>query len=200
MTAFFAVDVIVAFVLLCCLILQTRFKWVKDLSVDKLRNTGYSTAAACLLMTYILYIVDLALREEDTEVVYLYYIMYVFTNGFWRVSDLLILGIIYRTIAESSMANLARKLSGLHKLIVIILGLLSIAAYGMYIAQIVDTIRGRYSYNQTAYRGYQYTSIAYYSLYLVAALLAGLESFLVMFRARSKVCLHFANSSFEIQP
>lgn len=137
--------------------------------------------------SYILYITDLALHEESHETTYLYYLLYIFAQPFWRIAEVLILVIIYRTIAEFSLSNLAQKFAGLHKLLVLIIALISATAYGFYVAQIVTIMRGN-RVTKLEYDGVRYASMAYYVIYLIAALLAGLESLTVLLKARSKVC------------
>jgi hypothetical protein len=131
----------------------------------------------------------LALHEENHETTYLYYLLYIFAQAFWRIAELLILVIIFRTISESSLSNLAQKLSGLHKVLVVIIALVSATAYAFYIAQIVAIMRGS-GFTSVVFDGVRYASTAYHGIYLVAALLAGVESLTVLLKARSKVRSH----------
>ena len=48
--ALFALWVIALFVLVACLILSTRFKWQRQVGLDKLRRKGYVIAASSAFM------------------------------------------------------------------------------------------------------------------------------------------------------
>lgn len=135
---------------------------------------------------YIFYIVDIVLGEERHVTTRLYWITYICSELFWRIADILILAIIFRCIAESSLANLARKLAKLHKLIFITLTFLSIAAFAMATAQIVYKMIIAYL-NSQVLKTYEIVTVTYHALYLFAAILAGFESFTLFLRSRSKV-------------
>lgn len=131
----------------------------------------------------------MVLKEEEYVTTRLYYILYIFGELFFRIADLLILAIIFRCIAESSLANLARKLAKLHKLLIVVLTFLSVAAFALYTTRIVYQLTSSSSIMEV-YKTYEYISVAYQAVYLIAALLAGLESVTLFLRSRSKVHPH----------
>ena len=149
--------------------------------------------------SYILYIIDMALHEENHTTTHLYYLLYIFAQPFWRIAEILILVIIYRTIAESSISNLAYKLGGLHKVLIVLIALTSVITYGVYVTQQAGMINGNY-YGGVVTQGLRYGSVAYYALYLLAALLAGVESLTVLLKARSKVRSQYFIPSKSISP
>jgi hypothetical protein len=176
------------------MILQTSFKWVRNPSRnDKLRNKGYPIAVVTLILTYILKIVDLILRRANAIVPHNYLCAFVFSDGLWRIADILILAIIYRTIAESSSSNLARRLFKWHRAIIVLVALDALATWIFYTVALMVLVteqQGRLDVKTESMMLFTYQG-----LYLPAALLAGLESWLVASQARSEVSLPMAHSS-----
>lgn len=190
------IDAIVTFSLLCCIVLQTRFRWVRyPARTDKLRNWGYEIAVVALISTYILKIVDSAFRHANANVSYDYLNIYIFSNGLWRIADILILAIIYRTIAESSLSNLARRLLKWHRGIIVLVALNALATWSAGVAALVYLITEKQGSYQDYGNGMEsIMSFTYHGLFLPAGLLAGLESWLVTSQVRSKVFLPIAYS------
>jgi hypothetical protein len=184
-----AVDVVVEFFLLCCIIFQTRFRWIADTSpTEKLRNWGYPVTVITLISSYVVNIVDLGFHMADPKVSHSYLRIYIFSNNLWRIADILVLAIVYRTIAQSSKANLARRLFKWHRAIISILGLGTFGMCGINVWTIVARMKDK-DENPNPGALDSFMSILFYPFYLVAALVAGLESLLVLVRAQTKVFL-----------
>lgn len=178
----------VEFLLLCCIIFQTQFRWIADTSPnDRLRNWGYPIAVLIQISSYVVNIVDLGFHMADAEVPQSYLRIYILSNNLWRLADILILAIVYRTIAQSSKANLARRLFKWHRAIISILALGAFAVCGLNIWLTVYSIQEKQENPST--EGFTLTSVMFYPFYLLAGLIAGLESLLVMVQSQTKVFL-----------
>lgn len=125
--------------------------------------------------------------ETNTTTTMLYKITYIFSDLGRRLSDLLILGIIFRTICESSTSSLSRRLPVFFTGGIVICAMLSAAPFGMYIYRIVMEMTSSYyrTYNDL-YERY-YVDLAYATLYFALSLVAGALTSFVFLRERSKV-------------
>lgn len=126
------------------------------------------------------------MRLSDAEINNTYYITCFFIDGLWRIADPLILAIVYRTIAQSSTVNMARRLYKWHRATIIILVLGLMVMYGLSAWAIWSYVTARDPVIVTPSIN-AFTSMIYYPVYLLAALLAGVESLVVWLHARSKV-------------
>ncbi|OBT60980.1 hypothetical protein VE03_09647 [Pseudogymnoascus sp. 23342-1-I1] len=99
-TALFAMYIIAMVVLIVCLILTRRFKWIRERGSDKLRNSGYTTAAFFMFSNYLLAAIFQGLGESEVVVTYMVYLGYMIKEIFGQVALVLIVAIIARTITE----------------------------------------------------------------------------------------------------
>ncbi|KFY85484.1 hypothetical protein V500_08379 [Pseudogymnoascus sp. VKM F-4518 (FW-2643)] len=176
--ALFALSIILLLVLVACMILTRRFKWIRERGTDKLRNSGYLTAAVFMFCNYLLQVVFTALGESYVVVTYMIYIGFIFEYIFSRVADVLIVAIIARTITED-VGTLSQKIAnwavGFLWLITIILLGFDIASYAEYMA-----IGGP---EYIAYGGRLYTAIILSSyLFAFTLYLSALAIFAVLKR------------------
>ena len=58
----FAIECIAIVVLVACLILSTRYRWVREAGLDRLRNNGYKIAASSQLV-YVVF--NTQITEDD---------------------------------------------------------------------------------------------------------------------------------------
>jgi inner membrane protein involved in colicin E2 resistance len=49
-TALFAMYIILLIILIVCMFLTRRFKWIREKGTDKLRNKGYTIAASFMFL------------------------------------------------------------------------------------------------------------------------------------------------------
>lgn len=143
---------------------------------------------------YIVNVVNTGLAEAGTSTTYLYYLVFIFSSFFWRVSELIILAIIIRTIAETGI--LSKIIKPANILAIVVLAVLSAASYGIYVANTVDIIRnGPYSIDDDNYLDLQldqwHVSLAYQVVYLLVSIVAGIVGLLAIFKERSKVYFSF---------
>ncbi|KFY05760.1 hypothetical protein V491_09032, partial [Pseudogymnoascus sp. VKM F-3775] len=177
-TALFALNVILLIVLIACMVLTRRFKWIRERGTDKLRNSGYFTATLFMFLSTLLQVIFSALGESEVAVTYLVYIGYIIKEIFWTIASVLIVAIIARTIAED-VGALSQKIATfgiafLWTISIIVLGF-SIALYAEYIAM------GGAEYIATM--GYIYSSIIWASyLFAFTLFLCGLAVFAVLKR------------------
>jgi hypothetical protein len=196
-------------VLLACLVLASKFRWVRKAGKDKLRNLGF-VVATCFVLLYVLLfryiastnttfrylvitIVNSALHERRTRVTYLYYITYIFVSLGWRIGEVLILAIVVRTLYESSASTLVNVLPIINKITVLLLSILSTAAFGLYIAEtaltIIDGQPSYYRHEQNLLQNMGYVDFSYTCLYFVVSLLVVVYAVLLYLKERSRVRL-----------
>ncbi|KFY71935.1 hypothetical protein V499_07907 [Pseudogymnoascus sp. VKM F-103] len=99
-TALFALYIILLIILIVCMFLTRRFKWIRERGTDKLRNRGYFIATLFMFFDILLAVIFMAMGESFVEVTYLIYIGYLIQGFFSRVANVLIVAIIARTITE----------------------------------------------------------------------------------------------------
>ncbi|KAH8654463.1 hypothetical protein BGZ60DRAFT_154685 [Tricladium varicosporioides] len=189
--AMFAIEIIVMVALIGCLILATRFRWTRQRGTDKLRHFGYFLATISTFIFYLFNIIDIGLSESVTKTIYLYTLTYIFSYLFFALSELLILGIILRTLCESTGSHKVHKMNGFHIAVIILLALLITAAFGLRITEIAYTLIYGYGYVYGNYVPYfierGYVQLAYQALYFVVSIYAGLLSLFLAAKERTKV-------------
>jgi len=105
--------------------------------------------------------------------------MYIFTNLGWRVSELLILAIVLRTIIDKIALNVSA---------VLLLACLSAASFFMFIAEIASLLGGNGRDRLLSlFQPQEYVDIAYRALYLLIVSIAFITTLILVIRERSKV-------------
>ncbi|ELR03726.1 hypothetical protein VC83_05810 [Pseudogymnoascus destructans] len=99
-TALFATSIILLIILIVCMFLTRRFKWIRERGTDKLRNKGYICATSFMFCNILLSVIFMALGESYVTVTALIYIGYIIQDFFARVANVLIVAIIARTITD----------------------------------------------------------------------------------------------------
>lgn len=79
-------------------------------------------------------------------------------------------------------------MNGFHIAVIILLTLLSAAAYGMYIAQIAYTLIDGSLYDDALYYNTGHVQLSYQALYFVVSIYAGLLGLFLAAKERTKVC------------
>ncbi|KFY30427.1 hypothetical protein V493_01921 [Pseudogymnoascus sp. VKM F-4281 (FW-2241)] len=176
-TALFAMMIILLVVLIACMILTRRFKWVRERGSDKLRNSGYFTAALFMFFNYFISVIITALQETETEVTYMLYLGFMIQAVFSVVADVLIVAIIARTITED-VGVLSQKITSF---CIGLLWTIAIIELGFTIAVYAEIMALGYT-ERIAAEGMLYTNITHvsylfaFTLYLVVlAILAVLK-------------------------
>ncbi|CAG8953149.1 hypothetical protein HYFRA_00003348 [Hymenoscyphus fraxineus] len=192
--AAFALYIIAVVVLIACLVLATRFKWVRKAGTDKLRHVGYKLATSFALIYFLLSIIVTALFETRAAVVHLFYIVYILESCFWRISEIMILSIIFRTLYESSSSRMVRGLPAINGVATTILALVSLTGFGLYTGYIATGAIASYSYGygdeDPIPRLYGASvDFGYHILYLIATVTIGVYSVLILIKERSKANL-----------
>ncbi|KAG9234699.1 hypothetical protein BJ875DRAFT_6569 [Amylocarpus encephaloides] len=190
--AMFAFEIIAIIVLIACVVLATRFKWVRRSSrSDKLRHSGYVISALALIIFFMLgqgSVVDIALGETRATTTYLYYIVYIIGSLAWRVSEVLILAIIVRTLSESSASRLVKSLPTINICSTVILTLLTLAAFGLATADTAHQISSGQSIYYRSYtlaRNQSYLDLSYSSIYFTMSILVVVFGALLYVKERS---------------
>ncbi|KAH8597016.1 hypothetical protein B0O99DRAFT_98530 [Bisporella sp. PMI_857] len=190
--ALFAFEIIAIIVLLACLVAATRFKWVRQAGRDRLRSIGYVIATISAIVYLAFMVSNTGLSESETTTTNLYYLTNIFSSLAWRLSDLIILGVILRTVAE--MSNLTRRLPAFHTFYIVILSVLSAISFGIYVYQTVKIIRFGQEYAYEYYAdGYNLqrvrrrVDLAYQSLFFAVAIYVNVMAVFALLRDRSKV-------------
>ncbi|KFX96291.1 hypothetical protein O988_05396 [Pseudogymnoascus sp. VKM F-3808] len=109
-TGLFAMQIILIPVLVACIMLTVRFKWIRERGTDKLRNRGFVIAAVFLIIDFLLRVITTGLQESEAVVTHLFYLAYIFQVFFSRIGYVLIVAIIARTITED-VGVLSQKLT-----------------------------------------------------------------------------------------
>jgi len=190
---YFAIQIIAIVILLVCLGLMTQFKWTRQNGAkDTPRSVLYLIATISAIIFLIFNVVDIALSEEETETIYLYYLTYIFQGLFWRISEVLILLVVLKTAIESTVSRAIHKLSGLNIAAVILVALLTISSFGIYVAKyayiFMDGPYAPYDHGNLEKSSYEVT-IAYESLLLVAVIYGAIIGFITLVKERSLATL-----------
>ncbi|CAG8982165.1 hypothetical protein HYALB_00003600 [Hymenoscyphus albidus] len=190
--AAFALYIIAVVVLIACLVLATRFKWVRKAGTDKLRHVGYKLATSFALIYFLLSIIVIALFETRAAVVHLFYIVYILESCFRRISEILILSIILRKLYESSSSRMVRGLPAINGVATTILALVSLAGFGLYTGYVATGLIATYSYgygDEVPVPRFYGASVdfGYNILYLIATVIIGVYSVLTLIEGRSKL-------------
>ena len=142
------------------------------------RSSNESNLTICYSY-FITTVVDTGLREANKTTTYSYEIMYIFTNLGWRVSELLILAIVLRTIIDKIALNVSA---------VLLLACLSAASFFMFIAEIASLLGGNGRDRLLSlFQPQEYVDIAYRALYLLIVSIAFITTLILVIRERSKV-------------
>jgi hypothetical protein len=134
----------------------------------------------------ILTVVDTGLHEAVTNTTYLYYIVYIFNSLSWRLYEILILTVILRTVVENTSSPQLHKLSPLNIVGIVLLGALTTAGFGMFVASIAYLLKDGFSHSDLTKYSAE-VSLAYDSLYLVTVIFAAFIGVVVLIKERSKV-------------
>lgn len=136
--------------------------------------------------------ITIGLPESQARTTRLYYLNYIFEDLAWRISDLVVLIVIFQTISHTSTTGLALRLPVFSTAAFVLLGVLSAASCGMYAFEIFAFIAEQdfesSFYNVSIQK--ENVELAYDALYFVASVFAALSAFYVTVREHSKVWLH----------
>jgi hypothetical protein len=181
--ALFAVEILTVLVLFLCMVLVAHVGARRD----RLWSFGYTTATILAIVHFVISITTIGLSEAETKTTRLYYLTYIFVDLSERISNLLILGIIQRTICESSTTSLARRLLPFNIVSLVCLFLLSMASFGMYSFDIVQIISEEEDFPFLIIFKQDDVELAYEILYFMVALFSMVVVSIVAFRECSKV-------------
>ncbi|RDL33836.1 uncharacterized protein BP5553_08204 [Venustampulla echinocandica] len=186
--ALFAFAIIATLVLFACLVLATRFKWVRRGGRDSLRTIGYVFAAFSMMSYYILATIVIALEETETVVTRLYYIAYILQSGAVRIGEVVILAIIIRTLYASTASSMVTHLPPINIVSTILLALQSFAGWILYSIGTGWVIASGSSYGRprTLNLNGRYVDLAYDCLYFIVTIMAVVFAALLFVKERSK--------------
>ncbi|KAG9245231.1 hypothetical protein BJ878DRAFT_30498 [Calycina marina] len=153
--------------------MSPSFKWIRLEGRDRLRKNGFILVMSSAIAYYGLSITDTALHETDTVTTNAYFTIGPFFGSTANLFELLLLGIILRTLCGNSCLRARRWLNKLQKAMVILLAMLSATIIGFSINQAVWLANSGYYYiEEYIARARYYVQLTYTVLLLVVAIYA----------------------------
>ncbi|KFY08385.1 hypothetical protein V492_06277 [Pseudogymnoascus sp. VKM F-4246] len=182
--ALFATNIIALLVLILCMILTRRFKWIREKGTDKLRNSGYLIATFCMFLHFLVKVVGTGILESGVQTDQNFLIAYVFERLFSLIGDVLIVAIITRTLLEDLSCG-----SGLLALfsngLVGCLWVFAIISFSLYAAFQGQGISGD-GYTEAVLDGQKYTSVIYSAFIFGISMYLTILAFVAVVKRRSK--------------
>ncbi|OBT86735.1 hypothetical protein VE02_06251 [Pseudogymnoascus sp. 03VT05] len=180
-TALFAMYIILLIILIVCMFLIRRFKWIRERGTDKLRNKGYTIATYFMFCNILIGAIFFAMGESYVEVTYLIYIGYIIQEFFARVANVLIVAVIARTITED-VGAVSQKIANYA---VGLLWIITTIGFGFSIAVFAENMSLGYS-ERIASDGRLYTSILEASYMFALALFLTTLAIIAVLKRNSK--------------
>ncbi|KFY71672.1 hypothetical protein V499_08150 [Pseudogymnoascus sp. VKM F-103] len=181
--ALFAMNIIALLVLVLCMILTRRFKWIREKGTDKLRNSGYLFAAFCMFLHLLIVAIRTAMVESGYHTDKNFVIAFIFERLFSLIGDIMIVAIIARTILED-MSHGSGKLAFFSNVLIGLLWVLALVAFSFYAALYGQFIAGNAS--QITNDGSKYTAVFFSAYIFGISMYLAILSCVAVFKRPSK--------------
>jgi len=189
---FLAVEIVTGLVLILCLFFVPRFKWILNNGRDTVRTFAFVLSTVMAVVYFILDLANLGLAEKNAVVSYQYFVVFIFMELFFRISELVILFVIARTVnllAFRDFANRAthRGIRNTTFIFIGIVGVLSTVTWSLYAAYYGSRANGSYAYKIVpATIGF---IVAYGAVYTITSVFILAIAIVAVRRQRSKASL-----------